>query len=50
LDKLTELHLKEWKSYKSRLEKDIPTATDFWKTIYEYRINALEGLIEVYEE
>jgi hypothetical protein len=46
----TKQHLKEWKAYKSRLEKDIATANDFWSNVYAYRIRAIEGLIMEYEE
>lgn len=44
MDKLIELHLKEWGEYKSRLEKEKQTE------VTKYRINSLRSLIEGFSE
>jgi|LWDU01.1.fsa_nt_gi hypothetical protein len=50
MDKLTEQHLKEWKLYKTRLEKEIPKSTKYWQQLLEYRVKSLESLIRDNEE
>jgi|TARA_B110001454_G_scaffold219061_1_gene249685 hypothetical protein len=50
MDKLTEQHLKEWKLYKTRLEKEIPNVSKYWQQFLEYRVKSLEGLIRSNEE